>query len=85
MKVIDRRAFFNCKRLKKVVIDNGCHHLGRNAFKNCVSLKDIYLPKSIGYIDDTTFMNCPNLILHCPKDSYAEKYAQNNNLRYTNN
>lgn len=85
VKVIERRAFFNCKRLKKVVIDDGCHHLGRNAFKNCISLKDVYLPKSIGHIDDTTFMNCPNLILHCPKDSYAEKYAQNNNLRYTNN
>jgi hypothetical protein len=54
-------AFFNCKNLREVVINDGLQKIGMYAFCNCTSLQGITLPSSITEIGNYAFNSCVNL------------------------
>lgn len=79
---IGNKAFFNCKALKSIDIPNNVTSIGKNAFYGCQALKSITIPASVTSISNDAFKSCPNLTIKCEKGSYAEKYAEENGLKY---
>ena len=79
VKVLERSAFNNCSKLEEVLLPEGLIEIGERAFRN-TALHDIYIPSSVVIIADDAFDGCEGLIIHCDKGSFAEQYAENNNI-----
>lgn len=80
---ICENAFSNCKSLTKVTIPQSVNAIFSNAFNGCTNLTDVYFESdSVNeYFADNTFDNCSEyLVLHAPKNSTIETYANNNNI-----
>ncbi len=54
-------AFFKCKKLREVVLNDGLRRIGWSAFIYCTSLQHITLPVTITEIGDSAFFYCENL------------------------
>jgi len=84
-------AFYGCRSLTKVVLEEGVKSIGQNAFSDCTALADVTIPRSVTYISEFAF-RCsiegevysavPGLTIYCYRDSYAHTYAIDNNIRY---
>ncbi len=86
VKTIGVDAFEYCKALNDVYICEGCETLECDAFEYCESLKDVTLPASITFIHKSAFdYTSKELTIHCPKGSYAEKFAIEKKIKYDNN
>ena len=80
VKTIPANACWHCDALAKVVIEEGITEIGSSAFSFCPKLKDLHLPQSINKIGDHALLMSGSPTLHVYLDSYAEKYARENNL-----
>lgn len=84
--------FFRCFSLESVTIPDGVTTIDRDAFMACSSLKSVTVPKSVtsfgehalGFIYDKNYKPAvkSDFIIECYKDSDAEKYAKDNNIKY---
>ena len=54
-------AFSNCRRLTKIVLNEGLMKIGNKAFDACISLQSIVLPSALIEIGDFAFQYCLNL------------------------
>ena len=75
-------AFQNCTGLESATIEDGLTSIDKQAFMGCGSLKYIVIPDSVTSISDTAFKNCDNLVIHCGEGSYAQTYAEEQNIPY---
>ena len=75
-------AFEGCSSLTNITIPNGVTSIGFCAFYNCTSLTSITIPNSVTSIGDYTFGKCDSLSVLCKRNSYAEQYAKENNIKY---
>ena len=75
-------AFGYCTSLSSITLPEGITSIGEYAFFECVSLTGINLPESLTSIGDRVFMACRNLTITVTRDSYAEKYCEENGLNY---
>lgn len=80
--VIGDSAFSGCTALEELVIPLGTIDIGEKAFTSCGNLKNIVIPASVDHIGDDAFADCPNITISCNEDSYAHKYAEENDLRF---
>lgn len=80
--VIGTKAFRKCEALKEVVIPEGTIDIGDKAFSRCKSLEKITIPSTVGHIGEEAFLRCPNLKIYCTEGSYAQEYAEDNDLSY---
>ena len=80
VKEIDSYAFLNCVSLENIDISDGVEKIGSYAFAQCDKLQYIKIPDSVKEIGNKLIYN--NLItkIVCNKNSYAEKYANENNI-----
>ena len=53
------------------------------AFEGCESLEKIVIYNNCVEIDDTAFDGCDKLTIYGIKDSYAEQYAAEHNIPFT--
>lgn len=60
-KIIEERAFADCKNLKKITIPDSVTEIGPSAFSNCENLTEIELPKNLKKIGYRAFGNCKRL------------------------
>lgn len=51
------------------------------AFSNCTALESVTM-NAVEEIYDGAFSGCDNLTIYAPNDSYAEEYAQANNIKF---
>ena len=51
------------------------------AFDECTKLETIKIPETVSYIDEGTFEKQENLTIHCVQNSYAHKFAEENNIK----
>ncbi len=65
-----------------IVIPEGVTSIGWGAFDNCNNLTSITIPEGVTSIGESAFCGCSNLTIICQKDSHAEKYAKENNIKY---
>jgi hypothetical protein len=82
---IDDGTFYNCSSLTSVTIPNSVTTINTAAFKGCSSLTSITIPNSVTSINSGVFENTGNLTIYCSQHSYADTYAQTNNIpvKYT--
>ena len=76
---------FSGSSLTSVNIPNSVTSIGDRAFYGCTALKSITIPNSVTTIGNSAFMDCRNLTIYCEQGSYAETYANTNNIpvKYT--
>ena len=79
VKEIGNGAFAACSSLTNVVIPKSVQNIGDAAFAGCSSLTSVVIPKSVTEIGGNAFDDCPAK-LRVYKESYAEKWARDNNL-----
>ena len=80
---IGSSAFRVCEELAAIVIPDGCTDIGNDCFTYCKKLKDVYIPESVNYIgDDAFYTKNDAMVLHVDRGSYAEEYAQENDIAY---
>lgn len=71
--------FSECENLKNVILYYGSTKL-EGTFYGCTNLEIIELPSSINKISKDTFYACGKLIIRCYEGSYAETFANENNI-----
>ena len=81
IKYFEFDMFSACIGLKRVKLPSKLEYIGHGSFFNCKALEELDIPDSVNYIEDS-FRMCPNLTLIVGKDSYAQKYAEENNIKY---
>ncbi|MDY5928439.1 MAG: leucine-rich repeat domain-containing protein [Candidatus Onthovivens sp.] len=75
-------AFKDCTSLTSISIPNSITSIGKWIFKNCTSLTSVNIPNSVTSIGNDAFSDITpsNLTVYCEQGSYAETYAENNNI-----
>ncbi len=79
---IPTQAFYGCSNLSEVTLSDSVTTINGYAFANCASLKQITLGKNVTAIAPTSFDNDDELTIYCYRDSYAHRYAVENNIDY---
>ena len=64
------------------IIPDGVTSINNFAFNNCTKLTDITIPASVIKIGCAAFHKCNNFTIHGYKNSYAETYANENNISF---
>ena len=79
---ICNHAFRECTALTSVVIPEGVTEIDWCAFDGCTGLTSVTIPASVTEIGWWAFHGCEHLTIHAPAGSYAQQYAQRNNIRF---
>ncbi len=80
IKEIPENTFSECINIVSSELPDGVTKLLKDSMP--CTIKQIYIPSSVTYIDDEAF-NLSNLKLICaPKDSYAEKFANEHKIKF---
>lgn len=77
---LEKSAFSGCSTLKEIEIPSGTLDIGDSAFSGCSNLKKAVLPASVVSIGTKAFAGCDDLVMTCPANSAAEKYAIANQI-----
>ena len=80
---IGEGAFDYCEGLTDVTIPDSVTSIGSSAFFGCSSLTSVTIPDSVTSIGDWAFYKCSNLTIKGKKGSYAETYANENDIPFT--
>lgn len=75
LKSINEDLFHYCYVLESITIPNGVKTIGRGAFYGS-GLTTAYIPGTVTSIGEEAFYR--RVTIHCPKDSYAAKWAAEN-------
>lgn len=82
VKTISEGAFWECEKLRSVEVQYGVKKIQHDAFYQCKKLSAIKIPASVTSISVNAFSDCyGGVTIYCKKDSYAETYAQDNDIR----
>ena len=68
--------------LDTVVIGESINEIKDEAFADCTNLKSALICDSVEKIADNAFDNCSNLVIICPLNSSAMRFAKRNNIEY---
>ena len=82
VKCIGDWAFEGCGLLTSVTIPSGATDIGWGAFYGCSSLTSVTIPESVTNIRPWAFEYCHNLTIYGYADSYAETYAEENDIPF---
>ena len=75
-------AFFNCTGLTSIKIPNSVTSISTSTFECCAGLTSIEIPSSVTSIGEDAFWGCnDNFVIITSADSYAEKYAKENEIK----
>ncbi len=73
---------FASSGLTSMIIPDGVTSIGERTFYNCSSLTSIAIPSSVTSIGEDAFYRCKALALSVTEGSFAERYAQDNDIPY---
>ncbi len=82
LRTIGYAAFVRCDSLMAIVVPEGVEMIDDYAYAGCGRLTTVSLPKSVISIGPNSFYSDVNLTLTVIRDSYAEQWAEQNNVRY---
>ena len=72
---VGKAAFSGCNELESITFHEGLREIMEEAFWSCPNIKSVTLPKSLRHIGEHCFEYGAKITVYAPKDSYAEKYA----------
>lgn len=84
LEMIGDAAFGRCNSLKEIIIPEGVSKIGENAFWECENLEKVKIPINVEEIGENAFLDSKKVEIITPKNSYAEKYAKENNIPFQN-
>lgn len=84
LKAISPKMFYNCTSLKDITIPYGVTTIGYGAFYN-VKQQYYYMPQTVTEIENNAFYPTDSVVLIGYKDSTAETYANNHNIKFVDN
>ena len=79
---INSYLFSNCPKLASVVIPDGVKNIYTGAFENCKGLKEVVIPASVTHISQNTFSDSKQLVCTVADGSPAQKYCEQNGIKY---
>ena len=79
---IGEYAFTACIAMSEIMIPNRIENIDQAAFYMCSNLNKLTLPRSIVSIGENAFAGCDRLVVTVSRDTYAQKYCEENNLMY---
>ena len=82
VRMIERGAFRQCRNLTIVTMAEGVTHISMNAFAGCKNLKEIHIPPTVGMIEDNAFKGCPEAVIICRENTFAHKFAIDNDIKF---
>jgi len=77
-------AFHGCPSLETIVIPYYVTELGDYSFKNCTALKFVTMPRGLEKIGTEVFSYPGKMTIYGISGTYAETYANNNNITFVN-
>lgn len=80
---IGESAFDGCTGLTSISIPSSVTTIGESAFCDCTGLINISIPNSVTNIGDYAFENCTGLTIYGVLSSYANTYADDNSITFT--
>ena len=75
-------AFEYCTSLESITIPSSVTKIEFGAFKYCSSLESITIPSSVTEIRWSAFHGCDKLTIYGETGSYAETYAESENITF---
>ncbi len=82
LKIVQANTFYECILLESIVLPDTVTEIGMNAFANCTKLTEITIPETTTKIADNAFSYPKKLTIKGVKDSYANKYADDKNIKF---
>ena len=82
VKRIGRYAFYDCTGLTSVTIPDSVTSIEDGAFRDCTGLISITIPESVTGISADAFDGCTDLTIWGIAGSYAEEFANENNIPF---
>jgi hypothetical protein len=82
VKSIADYAFYGNKNIASVKLSKNVKSFGNDAFYDCNNLNRVEIPESVDYIGEWAFAQSEKAMLYVVKDSYAEVYAKEKDLKY---
>lgn len=79
VKMIEKASFFGCENLKEVQALN-VSIIKESAFERSEKLETLILSNKLKKIENFAFNKCRNIEFDAPTGSFAEKYANQNNI-----
>lgn len=79
---IEKEAFAG-SGIKCVILPNFRTRIGENAFANCMALKLVEMTENVTSIADNVFGNSPLSGITAPSGSYAETWAKEHHISFT--
>lgn len=80
---IGNGAFDSCTGITSIDLPETVREIGKEAFRACSGLASVYLPPAVQAIGEDAFAGCStDLILYGQLDSFAEQYANANNILF---
>lgn len=83
LSAIPEFTFYGCTNLNNVILPDGTVTIGNLAFARCTGMDKIYIPSSVEHISDTAFDNISGLTIYGEINSEVYRYAQENNINFT--
>ncbi len=80
---VKKVAFQNCYSLGSLVLPDTVTELEEGSFENCYCLTEIYIPGSVTNIPDGIFGSSIFLTIYGEAGSYAESYAEANQIPFS--
>lgn len=74
------KTFSHCDELESVVIEDGVTTILEKAFGYNEALQTVTIPESVTVIERSIFIDSPNAVIVAPAGSYAEQYANENEI-----
>lgn len=74
--------FKDKSNITKIVVSETVTTIGQETFCGCTDLSRVYIPNSVTNISNDAFKECPNVTMYIYRNSYAEKYAKENEIKY---
>ena len=75
-------AFAYCTELTSITVPDSVTSIGEYAFSDCTGLTNITIPASVTGIGDNAFAACDDIVIFGYSGSYAETYANENELAF---
>lgn len=79
---IPDQCFYQCTSLTNVDLNERVRTINKFAFAGCTALEYVEIPRTVTSIDDTAFYGDNSLTLGVYYNSYAHRYAMENDIPY---
>jgi|GEM_PF-1670416 len=79
---IGNAVFQGCSTLTSITVPNNVTSIGYEAFNSCPSLTSVIIPESVQSIGGGAFYLSDKAVIYGIKGSYAQKYAQDNYIKF---